>query len=123
MTVNQAWKGRRFRSDLYTVFRTKLLLLLRRLKPRMPKKSIRLFAHYKWGVSNIRTDVDNPTKPFQDVLFDHSGLKDEHVHFLILEKHKTPKGKEYIEFVVHDIEDLVPYLEKVLQQIKEEHTC
>ena len=120
MTVNRAWKGRRFRSNFYAAFRRDILRLLARLKPQKPRKDAPLFVHYRWGVSNIRTDVDNPTKPFQDILFDYWDLNDEKINFLILEKKKVAKGEEYISWVADDREALCDYLEMLIQGLREE---
>lgn len=121
MSVNQAWQGRRFRTPLYKQFAKTLTDILRLIRPAKPKDE-RLFAHYVWGVSNTLSDVDNPTKPFQDVLFDAWDMKDKdhRVCFMVLEKVKTEKGQEFIGFHVDSKAGLVDYLEKLVERLKRE---
>ena len=114
MSVNIAWKGKRFTSDAYSQFKLLFGILLSTMKTKPPRPpDAPLFAHYRWGMSNMRGDVDNPCKPFQDVLFDHWGIKDQDhkVEFLILEKMKAQKGEEFIDFHVADKSELIEYLE------------
>lgn len=119
MSVNQAWQGKRFRTPLYKRFSDAITLLLRSIRPPKPTGT-HLFAHYIWGVSNFQADVDNPTKPFQDVLFNSWNMKnkDHRVEFMILEKIKTKKGDEFIAFHVDDTDSLVEYLEKIIERLK-----
>ena len=118
LSVNAAWKGRRFRSVFYSVFHRVVSLLLNVLRPKRPPENRPLFGHYRWGVSNMMADTDNPTKPFQDVLFEHWGMQDHQLQFLILEKIKTPKGQEFIDFWVRDESELIEYLEKMLVDLR-----
>ena len=118
LSVNRAWKGRRFRSVFYSAFHTAVSLLLNVLRPKRPPENRPLFAHYRWGVSNMMADTDNPTKPFQDVLFEHWGMKDHRLQFLIVQKVKTPKGQEFIDFWVRDEVELIEYLEKMLVDLR-----
>ena len=120
MSVNDAWKGRRFPTDLYEVFREKVSLLLRKKDtPKVDTGKGWLFAHYRWGISTMgKSDTDNPCKQFQDVLFDRYGLKDVRVRFLILEKVKAEKGEEFIDWEVQDEACLIEYLEDLLEHLK-----
>ena len=123
MSVNVAWKGQRFTSAAYSKFKMIVGVLLKTMRPKPNRPpDAPLFAHYRWGVSNMQSDVDNPTKPFQDVLFDYWGVKqkDHNVEFLILEKHKTAKGQEFIDFHVDDKAALVSYLERLITELKGE---
>ena len=122
MSVNVAWKGKRYTSTAYSQFKLIVGILLNKLKPNTDKPpDAPLFAHYRWGMSNMQADIDNPTKPFQDVLFHYWGIKDQdhRIQFLILEKAKADKGDEFIEFHVDDRAQLVDYLEKLVAQLKE----
>lgn len=125
LTVNQAWKGQRFKSPLYKTFSTAVGLLLKALRPKppIPPTDKWLFGHYRWGVSNITTDVDNPTKVFQDVLFTYykeqgDAPKDHKIRFLILEKIKTSKGAEFIDFTIRDDSELITHLENIVREMK-----
>ena len=122
LSVNEAWQGRRFASAAYKNFKRVTNILLNVLRPKMPPVKSILFAHYRWWVSNIGADTDNPVKPFQDVLFNHWNMKssDSHIHVLLIEKRKTKKGDEAIEFHVDDIDTLIPYLEAYIAELKAE---
>ena len=124
ISVNRAWQGRRFKSDGYKIFKRDLCILLTMFKKKLKNKLIGkpLFAHYRWGVSNFRSDVDNPTKPFQDVLFDrlYPETDDHKVEVMLLEKVPVKKGDEFIEFHVDDRSNLIPYLEDYIEYLKRE---
>ena len=124
MSVNLAWQGRRYRTPLYTKFAIDVGLLIRRIRPPKPAPDASLFAHYVWGFSNSQSDVDNPVKPFQDVLFDTWKMKakDHQVQFMIIEKATAKKGQEYIGFHVDAKANLIGYLENVLARLKNEDT-
>ena len=109
-------------TPVYEVFAEAVGWLLKAIRPPKPNVEKPLFAHYVWGLSNSQSDIDNPTKPFQDVLFDAWGIKnkDHRVQFMILEKHKTDKGKEFIGFHVDTTDALIDYLEKLLARLKDE---
>ena len=124
MSVNLAWQGRRYRTPLYTKFALDVFRLIRRIRPPKPAPDASLFAHYVWGFSNSQSDVDNPVKPFQDVLFDTWKMKakDHQVQFMIIEKATAKKGQEYIGFHVDAKANLIGYLENVLARLKNEDT-
>ena len=121
-SVNEAWQGRRYRTPLYTKFALDVGRLIRRIRPQKPAADAPVFAHYVWGFSNSQSDIDNPVKPFQDVLFDTWQMKskDHQVQFMIVEKTKTKKGQEFIGFHVDAKANLIEYLENVLARLKAE---
>ena len=119
LSVNEAWQGRRFATKAYNNFKRVVSLFLNRIRAPQPPDT-HLFAHYRWGQSNFGADVDNPTKPFQDVLFSHWNTKDHRVVFMLLEKVKVAKGQEFIEFHVDSSDNLIEYLECVIKELKEE---
>jgi Holliday junction resolvase RusA-like endonuclease len=96
LSVNEAWKGRRFKSDAYAIYTKKLLFLLPKID--VPKGVLRV--EYEFGVSNMASDWDNPVKPLQDILQKKYGFDDK----LIMEAHVTkvivPKGCEYFRFKI-----------------------
>ena len=98
--------------------------LLQRIRPPKPATDAPVFAHYVWGFSNSQSDIDNPVKPFQDVLFDTWKMKtqDHRVQFMIIEKATAKKGQEYIGFHVDAKANLIEYLENVLSRLKKEDT-
>ena len=99
-------------------------ILLNTIRPRpKPPPDEPLFAVYQCGQSNfLGADVDNPVKGIMDTLFEWWGCKerDKRVQFLIAVKVPAKKGEEFIEFHVDQYDNLIPYLEDLIVQLKEE---
>ena len=59
LSVNEAWKGQRFKTDKYKNYEKAILLML-------PKNSVpigvKLSINIRYGFSSSNSDVDNPTK-------------------------------------------------------------
>jgi len=92
MSVNTAWKGKRFKTDDYKKYEIDLGLLL-------PKKvEITNTLHLEFGFSSKLSDLDNPVKPFIDVLQKKYGFNDRDLKNLIIQKEIVKKGEEYIKF-------------------------
>lgn len=64
LSVNEAWQGKRFKTDAYKSYEKNLLLLL----PRMAIPTGKMKVFFEFGLSNVCSDIDNPVKPFLDVL-------------------------------------------------------
>ena len=95
LSVNKAWKGRRFKTKDYTDYETELLTLLP-CNIDIPSDNIKLSINY--GMSNAGSDIDNPIKPFLDVLQKKYGFNDNRVYELSIRKEKVNKGDEFINF-------------------------
>lgn len=128
LTVNRAWRGRRFKTPMYEKFWNSVSAWLwKRRPPKLPKEGA-LFAHYKFYVSNMGSDVDNCVKVFQDPLFEwlemnNKDIDDKRIRFFIAEKIKVRKGDEKIEWYVNGEPDyLIPYLENLIAEIKAERS-
>jgi len=96
LSVNECFKGQRFRTDAYKSFERELLFTLPILK--LPEKPWRIT--YVFGFSNMRADVDNPVKPTTDILSKKYGFNDADVHGITASKIKTEKGSEFISFSI-----------------------
>jgi Holliday junction resolvase RusA-like endonuclease len=97
LSVNEAWKGRRFKSDKYSRYERDLMYLL----PKMEiSKTSKLEITLIFGVSNKASDIDNPVKPFLDILQKKYGFNDSQIYDLHVIKQITKKGKEYIEYII-----------------------
>ena len=103
LSVNEAWKGRRFKTDKYKVYERSILLLLPRLD--VPKGPLKLTIN--WGFSSSGADTDNPIKPFVDCLQKKYSFNDNKVYDYRVTKEIVKKGKEFIQFRIESIEDLV----------------
>lgn len=96
LSVNQAWQGRRFKTDAYKRYERDVLMLLKPLT--IPEGDLAIDVVY--GFSNKQSDVDNPTKLFIDILQKKYGFNDSRVTKLNLTKEKVKKGSEFIEFQI-----------------------
>lgn len=100
LSVNQCWRGRRFKTDKYKAYEIEVAYKLKHLK--LPKAPY--FISYVFGFSNSLSDLDNPIKPFQDILQKYYGFDDRDIHKMTVEKVKVKKGKEFIEFEIKQLE-------------------
>ena len=100
MSVNDAWKGRRFKTDRYKVYISNLLLMLPLIKnfPEPPYK-----IYLKFGQSTVLADWDNPIKPFCDILQTKYAFNDRDIMSAIVDKEIVPKGKEYCSFLIESL--------------------
>lgn len=94
LSVNEVWKGRRFKTDAYKVYERDLLFLLPKLI--LPDPPYHIFL--KFGLSNLAADFDNPVKPFVDILQKKYNFNDRDIMQATIYKTIVPKGKEFIEF-------------------------
>jgi len=94
MSVNDAWQGRRFKSDEYKAYKEHVLLLLPNLT--IPEGPLSIYL--EWGFSSAASDFDNPIKPFVDILQKKYGFNDNRIVEAHIKKTKVKKGAEYIIF-------------------------
>ncbi len=97
LSVNIAWKGRRFKTDRYKKYQDDVCKLL---KP-MDIPDGDLVLDLVWGFSSAGSDVDNPIKPFTDCLQNKYGFNDNRIVELRVKKKKVKKGEEYIIFNIY----------------------
>lgn len=94
LSVNEIWKGKRFKTDKYLIYERNLLLLLPDCK--IENKPLKLSLYF--GFSSLLSDIDNPVKPFIDVLQKKYGINDKLIYELHIKKVIVPKGDEFIDF-------------------------
>lgn len=102
LSVNKSWRGRRFKTGDYTQYERDLGYLL----PRLNIPTGKLQLEIEWGFSSKASDIDNPLKPFLDILQKKYGINDKQIYQLIVSKKDVEKGKDYIDF------NLTEYREK-----------
>lgn len=95
LSVNEAWKGRRYKTDKYTAFQEEMLWILPN-DLKLPKAPY--YLSLTFGFSSSLSDIDNPIKMTLDSLQERYGFNDRDVKQLMVTKELTPKGQEYIEF-------------------------
>lgn len=98
LTINQAYRGKRYKSDLYKAYITACMIRLRPLE--IPEGELEL--HLQIGVSNRGFDIDNCAKPFIDILQKKYGFNDNRIYHLSIYKRIVPKGKEFISFDIFE---------------------
>ena len=97
ISVNEAWKGRRFKTDKYKAFRKMVLLQLR---PMAIPSDVRLEIHLKYGFTTAGADIDNPTKMILDILSEKFKFNDNRIYRLVIDKDVVGKGNEYFAFEI-----------------------
>jgi Holliday junction resolvase RusA-like endonuclease len=97
LSVNEAWQGRRYKSKKYKSYETELLYLL----PAMAVPEGALSIEIEFGFSNAAKDIDNPVKPFLDILQKRYRFDDKQIYELYIVKKIVSKGKEYIAFKIN----------------------
>jgi Holliday junction resolvase RusA-like endonuclease len=100
LSVNEAFQGRRFKTDKYKKYERDLLFLLPKIELPAPPYQ----AHFIFGMSNSLADWDNGIKVFQDILQKRYGFNDKDVYKAIVEKKIVKKGQEFIEFKIETLD-------------------
>lgn len=100
LSVNDAWKGRRFRTDKYKGWTKHLMLLLPPLKIEFKGD---LKAVIVFGFSSRGSDIDNPLKPLIDVLQKKYNFNDNQIKELIVKKELVKKGDEFLQFKITEL--------------------
>lgn len=102
LSVNGAWKGRRYRTDDYKKYQKLLGLLLKYKK--IPEGKLKLITRV--GYSSKSSDIDNFLKPFIDCLQKKYMFNDNRIYKLDVEKVDVKKGEEFIEFELLKYENI-----------------
>ena len=100
LSVNDAWRGQRYKTPEYKAFEKHVVVSLRPMK--IPDGPLELFL--EWGFSSAGSDWDNPIKPFQDCLQKKFKFNDNRVRLAHVKKVKVKKGSEYIKFEIKSYE-------------------
>ncbi|WP_025124391.1 RusA family crossover junction endodeoxyribonuclease [Myroides odoratimimus] len=96
LSVNECWQGRRYKTEKYKVYEQVVFWQLpNKLEVKPPFR-----IDIDFGFSAKTADIDNPVKPFLDILQKKYGINDKDIYELHLRKRIVPKGQEYISFNV-----------------------
>lgn len=98
LSVNEAYRGRRFKTSKYKAYKKELLWLL----PNLDIPDCELFLKMKVGFSSKASDLDNVIKNFLDVLQAKYGFNDNKIYKIEIEKDIVKKGEEYISFSIEE---------------------
>jgi Holliday junction resolvase RusA-like endonuclease len=96
LSLNQAYRGRRFTTPLLKQFKEAVYFLSPKLK--IPEGKLKV--KYEFGVSSKNSDGDNLIKCLQDSLADKYGFNDKKIYQWEVEKIDVKKGEEYIKFEI-----------------------
>lgn len=94
LSVNEVWQGKRFKTRKYSKYEKDMLHLLPNIK--LPDSPLKI--EITWGFSSSLADIDNPCKPFLDILQKKYNFDDRDIYELIQKKEIVKKGNEFIEF-------------------------
>ncbi len=97
ISINECFKGRRFRTTKYDTYIRQMMFLLPPLI-NLPAKDIKVFIEF--GYSSMLSDCDNAIKPFLDCLVKKYGFDDRYIVELNVRKKVVNKGNEYIIFEI-----------------------
>lgn len=97
LSVNEAYRGRRFATQELKQYKNDLALLL----PKLDIPNDRpLQVSYRFGLSNKNADGDNLIKAFQDIIADAYGFNDRQIWGWQVWKTHVKKGEEFVEFEI-----------------------
>jgi Holliday junction resolvase RusA-like endonuclease len=96
ISVNKCWQGKRFKTSEYKNYEKELLYKLPRIS--LPNKPLEISIEF--GFSNKASDIDNPMKPFLDILQKKYGFDDKDIYSLNTIKKIVKRKEEYIVFSI-----------------------
>jgi len=99
LSVNEAWQGKRFKTDKYKAYEKEMLLRLPMGKLPPPP----YYVYYEFGFSNRQADYDNPCKPVGDILQKKYGFNDNQIYEAHIKKVVVKRGQEYIKIQIEHI--------------------
>jgi len=103
LSVNQCWRGRRFKTPAYKEYEKKLLGLLP--EDLYVSSNGKLVIYITFGFSSKMSDYDNAIKAFQDVLQKKYSFDDNRIYEAHIYKDIVEKGSEYIKVRIEKIKE------------------
>ena len=94
MTVNQCWRGRRYKTDAYEEYENKLIQLLPNNIIIEDKRPLKL--NIEFGISTAQ-DIDNGLKPLIDILQKKYLFNDRYIMELNIKKTVVKKQEHFIK--------------------------
>jgi len=98
-SVNNAWRGKRYRTDAYINWAEQLGWILPNNVQTFPKMELNVV----FGFSSGSADIDNPLKPFIDVLQRRYSFNDKQIKRLVVDVVSVKKGEEFIDFKLNEL--------------------
>ena len=103
LSVNEAWQGKRFKTEAYKHYERTIMFMLPNAKID-PNQMLRI--EFFFGFSNKASDLDNPVKLLIDIAQKKYGFNDKNVFELNVRKCLVKKGEEFIHMGFYK---LVPF--------------
>ena len=94
LSVNEAFKGVRYKTKKYDTFIRSMLFLLPKITLPQAPYSINIVL----GYSSKASDIDNGLKSFLDCLVKKYGFDDREIYQMTVKKEIVKKGSEFIKF-------------------------
>ena len=99
LSINEAFQGKRFKTNKYKSYEKECLLKLKPFK--IPEG--KLEVHYTFGFSSVASDIDNPIKAIQDILQKKYKFNDSRIYRMIVDKEIVKKGSEFIKIEIKNL--------------------
>jgi len=99
LSINEAFKGRKYRTDKYDYFIKNCLLQLPKTLSIPDETNIKIAIEF--GFSSKASDIDNCIKTFIDCLVKKYGVDDRFIYEMHVFKEIVKKGSEYIKFKIY----------------------
>lgn len=100
LSLNHAYRGRRFETPELRDFKNEMSLLLPR-QIEIPEGNMCIY--FRFGVSSKNADGDNLIKCAQDSIAECYGFNDKRVYEWHIVKEDVKKGEEFIEFHLYPL--------------------
>jgi Holliday junction resolvase RusA-like endonuclease len=100
LSVNEAFKGKRFKTAKYDTFIHSMLVLLPKITLPQSPYSMNIVL----GYSSKASDIDNGLKSLLDCLVKKYGFDDREIYQMNVKKEIISKGKEFIKFEISHYE-------------------
>tara|TARA_R110000868_G_scaffold176174_2_gene413622 strand:- start:877 stop:1200 length:324 start_codon:yes stop_codon:yes gene_type:complete len=99
LSVNEAFKGRRFKTDKYDTFIKSMLYQLPKINLPQAPYSMNIVL----GYSSRASDIDNGLKSLLDCLVKKYGFDDREIYQMNVKKEIVKKGSEFIKFEINSL--------------------
>lgn len=99
LSVNEAFKGKRFKTNLYDEFIQKMFFILPKEIEIPDQKNIKIAIEF--GFSSRASDIDNCCKSFLDCLVKKYKFDDRYIYEMHVFKSIIKKGEEFIKFRIY----------------------
>lgn len=103
LSINKAFKGRRFKTDAYKKYEIDVYKLLPRNLV-IPDGDLAIALEF--GFSSKASDFDNPVKMFVDILQKKYQFNDNRIMVCAIIKKQVKKGHEYTKFAITTLDEV-----------------